>query len=123
MRIAVQFIRVISIALVLLALAVLPSTAAQAPMAPGPSPVQPSANAVTSDAADAPVIDADLSDPAWARAMAIEDFWQAVPNTGAAATERTVVRVLYDQDNLYFGIYAYDQNPEDILVRAMSRDG
>jgi hypothetical protein len=123
MRIAVHFLRVNSIALVLLAFAVLPATAAQAPMAPGPSPVQPIANAVRIDAADAPAIDADLSDPAWARAMAIEDFWQAVPNTGAAATERTVVRVLYDEDNLYFGIYAYDQNPEDMLIRAMSRDG
>jgi hypothetical protein len=46
-----------------------------------------------------------------------------VPVTGAAATERTVVRILYDQDNLYFGIYAYDSSPEDIIVRAMSRDG
>ncbi len=71
----------------------------------------------------APVIDGDLSDPAWANAEVIDQLYQRSPNVGDPATERTVVRVLYDEDSLYFGIYAYDENPDDILVRAMSRDG
>lgn len=75
------------------------------------------------DAAAAPVIDGDLSDPAWADAGIIDQLFQRQPNVGDPATEQTIVRVLYDEDSIYFGIYAYDENPDDILVRAMSRDG
>ncbi len=71
----------------------------------------------------APVIDGILSEPAWANAGVIDQLFQRQPNVGDPATERTIVRILYDEDNLYFGIYAYDENPDDILVRAMSRDG
>jgi hypothetical protein len=110
------------LAAAVLCVAVLPALAAQQARAPR-NPLQPTATAVRIDPADAPTIDADLSDPVWARAMVVDEFWQADPDTGAAATERTIVRILYDQNNLYFGIYAYDQNPGEMLVRAMSRDG
>jgi hypothetical protein len=30
---------------------------------------------------------------------------------------------MYDENNLYFGIYAYDSEPDQIAVRAMTRDG
>jgi hypothetical protein len=72
---------------------------------------------------EAPVIDGDLSDPAWAKATVIDDLRQRQPDTGAAPTERTVVRVMYDQKNLYFGIYAYDAHPDQIIVHSMARDG
>ena len=75
------------------------------------------------DAAEAPAIDADLSDPAWAKAAVIEEFRQTQPNTGDLATERTVLRVMYDENFLYFGIYAYDSAPELVLARGMARDG
>jgi len=42
---------------------------------------------------------------------------------GAPATERTVVRIMFDENNLYFGIYAYDSAPDQIIARAMARDG
>jgi hypothetical protein len=79
------------------------------------------AQRIESDAA--PVIDGDLSDPAWVSAGVIDQLYQRQPNVGDPATERTVIRILYDEDNLYFGIYAYDNNPDDIAARAMSRDG
>nr|TFG54903.1 MAG: hypothetical protein E4H34_01580 [Hyphomicrobiales bacterium] len=79
--------------------------------------------AVRIDAADAPTIDGNLSDPAWARAMPLADLRQKLPNVGAPATERTEVRVLYDENNLYVGIYAYDSVPGDIVLRSMERDG
>ena len=72
---------------------------------------------------EAPVIDADLSDPAWAKATIIDDLKQRQPDPGAPPTERTVLRLMYDENNLYFGVYAYDSEPERILVRAMARDG
>jgi hypothetical protein len=30
---------------------------------------------------------------------------------------------MFDQNNLYFGIYAYDSQPDQVIVRSMSRDG
>ena len=40
------------------------------------------------DSSEAPIIDADLSDPAWASATVISDFTQIEPLVGAPATER-----------------------------------
>ncbi len=81
------------------------------------------ARATRIEASQAPLIDGDLSDAAWANAGVADDFRQERPDVGEPATERTVVRILYDETNIYFGIYAYDSNANDIAVRAMSRDG
>jgi hypothetical protein len=83
----------------------------------------PTANATRIDIGEAPVIDADLSEPAWQRAHLLEPMRQVSPDFGAEATERTDVRIMYDENNLYFGIYAYDSVPDAIAVRAMARDG
>jgi hypothetical protein len=62
-----------------------------------PSPfARPRVTAVRIDTAEAPTIDADLSDPAWAKAAVIDNFTQRSPNPYEPATERTVVRILYD---------------------------
>jgi cellulose/xylan binding protein with CBM9 domain len=84
---------------------------------------RPSIKAVRIDTAEAPVIDADLSDPAWAKAAVIDEFKQRQPNPYEPATERTVVRILYDANNLYFAFYAYDSAPDQIVARNMQRDG
>ena len=39
------------------------------------------------------------------------------------ATERTVLRILFDENNLYFAIYAYDSQPERIIPGTLQRDG
>jgi hypothetical protein len=75
------------------------------------------------DPADAPIIDADLSDPAWARATLITDFKQAEPATGAPPTERTELRIMYDENSIYVGVYSYDSDPSGIILRSMQRDG
>src|SRR5437868_14973054 len=49
----------------------------------------------------APKIDGKLDDPAWQDAAVISELTQADPHPGAAPTERTEVRLLYDQDYLY----------------------
>jgi len=84
---------------------------------------RPSAAAVRIDANEAPIIDADLSDPAWAKATLIQDFRQTDPDVGAPATEPTDLRIMYDENNLYFGVYSYDSVPADIVLRSMERDG
>ena len=100
-----------------------PAKAADAESAASAPWVRPSAPAVRIDTADAPIIDADLSDPAWASATLITDLRQKIPNVGAPATESTELRILYDENNLYFGVYAHDSVPADIVMRSMERDG
>src|SRR5258705_13430086 len=94
------------------------------PAPPAPTTlIRPSVKAVRIDASEAPTIDGDLSDPAWAKAAILDDFRQMDPNAGEPATERTVVRILYDENNLYFSVYWYDPEPDKIQARSMSRDG
>jgi hypothetical protein len=88
-----------------------------------PAFTRPAVQPVRIDIAEAPVIDADLSDAAWAKAAVVDEFRQRSPNPYEPATERTVVRILYDRNNLYFSFYNYDSAPGDIVARNMQRDG
>ncbi len=95
----------------------------------GPFPVrdfntyQPTAKATRIDAAEAPTIDGDLSDPVWAKAQIIDEFYQVDPNPGEPASQRTIARFLYDDNTLYVGIYAYDTEPDKIVATVRARDG
>jgi hypothetical protein len=111
-------------ATVVLAVAVLCTEAyAQGEPAPMAGFVRPEVRAVSISTSEAPTIDGDVSDPVWAKANAIDNFIQKSPNPGQPATERTVVRVLYDENNLYLSFYNYDSNPDAIIARALERDG
>ena len=59
----------------------------------------------------APVIDADLSDDAWKNAEEITGFTQHDPDDGKPATQKTVVKIVYDNDAIYVGAMMYDTNP------------
>jgi hypothetical protein len=109
-------------ALTLAATALLPTQAGDQSNSRPPF-VRPSIKVVRIDAQDAPLIDADLSDSVWAKAAVIDDFKQRSPNPYEPATERTVVRILYDANNLYFSFYNYDSAPDEIVARNMQRDG
>jgi hypothetical protein len=68
-------------------------------------------------------IDGRLDDEAWARARpTVESFTQAVPSSGAPATERTEVRVLFDRNALYVGFRLYDSRPDSIAAQLARRD-
>jgi hypothetical protein len=71
---------------------------------------------------DAITLDGRLDEPAWKLASPATDFFQRVPISGIPAGERTEVRVLYDDDNLYFGINCYDSQPSRIVVKELKRD-
>ena len=88
-----------------------------------PAPAYPTTRAARIEPAEAPTIDGDLSDPVWAKATVIWDFHQLEPVTGAPPSERTVLRLMYDENSLYFSVYAYDSEPDQIIVRSMARDG
>src|SRR5512142_1515048 len=54
------------------------------------------------------VIDGKLNEPAWQAATPITQFTQDQPDEGKPATQRTEVRILYDQDALYIGARMFD---------------
>ena len=102
------------------------ATAFSAEFVPGQAEIagaRPIARVARISTSEAPTIDADLSDPGWAKATVITDFKQREPNPGAPPTERTVLRVMYDDSNFYLSVYAYDSEPDQLIVRSMSRDG
>jgi hypothetical protein len=83
---------------------------------------RPSTPATHIAASEAPNIDGDISDAVWKKAPLIDEFYQLEPNEGRPTTDRTEVRVLYDENNIYFSIMAYE-DPKIILGRVKSRDG
>jgi len=81
---------------------------------------RPIATATRISSDEAPSIDGDISDAIWARATPIEDFDQLEPDDAAAPSERTIARILYDENNIYFSFYAYDSDPSGISANLMS---
>ena len=70
----------------------------------------------------APRLDASLDEEVWRTAAVIDDFVQQEPSEGDPATERTVVRMLYDARTLYIGLEAFDSDPEGVIATEMRRD-
>jgi hypothetical protein len=69
-----------------------------------------------------PVLDGRLDDSVWAAADIAGQFTQFQPNPGAPAAQRTVVRILYDDDAVYVGARLYDTAPDSIVGRLARRD-
>ncbi len=68
------------------------------------------------------VLDGSLTDAAWAAALPVSDFTQREPNEGAPATERTDVRVLYDDHALYIAARMWDRSPDSVRAQLARRD-
>ena len=68
-------------------------------------------------------LDGRLDEAAWASAETIEGFTQREPNEGAPATQRTVVRLVYDDAAFYVGARLYDTAPDSIRAPLARRDG
>jgi len=69
---------------------------------------------------EAPHIDGVLDETAWQAAEVIDSFIQQEPQEGQPATDRTEVRVLYDQGHLYIGVHAHSSEP--VVATEMRRD-
>jgi hypothetical protein len=67
-------------------------------------------------------LDGHLEEPTWSQALPISDFIQQRPNTGVLATERTIVRFLYDDENLYVGAICYDSDIEHRVIGSVQKD-
>jgi hypothetical protein len=70
-----------------------------------------------------PVIDGLLNDPAWDQVEWGGDFIQRMPIEREAPSQETSFKILYDDNNLYVGVRAYDTEPEKIVKRMGRRDG
>ncbi|MBN2356907.1 carbohydrate binding family 9 domain-containing protein [candidate division KSB1 bacterium] len=71
---------------------------------------------------DAVKIDGRLDEPDWEAVTFQGGFLQREPEEGQPASERTEVGILYDDQNLYFGIKCFDSEPGKIIAREMRRD-
>ena len=77
-----------------------------------------SASAITS----APVIDGRLDDDAWAEGQVLTGFIQREPTEGRPVSERTEVRVAYDEEALYIGAWLFDSDPTSLVFGQTLRD-
>lgn len=67
-------------------------------------------------------IDGVLDEPVWQSAEPATDFVQSEPLTGEPATERTEVRVAYDDENIYIAAWLHDADPRALVVNDIRKD-
>lgn len=85
------------------------------------SPTVPTVRAVR--APHPPTIDAVLDEPFWHEIEPVTDFRQRVPVDGAPSSERTELRVAFDDNYLYFAVVLHDSDPEGIRRSILHREG
>ena len=67
-------------------------------------------------------LDGQFTEPAWSRAPAASGFTQQEPVEGGTPSQRTVVRVLFDETHLYIGARLHYDDPSAIAVNKRQRD-
>lgn len=89
---------------------------------PAPRPATATA-AVRAVRARGPIaIDGRLDEPAWAAALPIGALLQRAPREGAPPSERSEIRVLFDDDALYVAARLYDTAPDSVTAVLARRD-
>jgi len=69
-----------------------------------------------------PIIDGHGEDPVWMKTEWEAGFIQNAPNEGEKPSQESAFKVLYDDENLYVLIRAFDTEPEKIDRRIARRD-
>ena len=71
-----------------------------------------------------PKIDGVVNDEVWKNLNSANNFTQFKPNNGLLErpTHKTEVKICYDNQNIYFGLIAYDNAPDSILKELGKRD-
>jgi len=67
-------------------------------------------------------LDGKLDESFWSNITGIEDFLMQEPIEGGEPSEKTVIKVAYDEKFLYIGAVLYDSNPEGIKSFKMRKD-
>jgi hypothetical protein len=71
----------------------------------------------------APLLEGFVSDSIWSGSPVVSNFSQRNPLEGEMATERTEVRIIYNDQSIFFGVICYDSEPEGIIATERARDG
>jgi len=69
-----------------------------------------------------PKLDGSLDDEIWENIHPIEGFIQRDPGYWNKGSERTLARIAFDENKLYFGFECYDSEPEKVVANNMRRD-
>ncbi len=65
-------------------------------------------------------LDGILEEPEWQRAEAITELIQCEPTFGIPLSEKTTIRILYDDENIYFGAVCYYQDIKDLVASKLA---
>lgn len=93
-----------------------------APFSPQSAPVPESRVHRIAATERSPTVDGDLSDEIWAIAGELGALVQVEPVRGAEPSEPTVVKLCYDERNLYLALWCDDSDPSGIRATQMQRD-
>lgn len=77
---------------------------------------------VTEHIKNPPVVDGILDDDAWKEGIWCSDFTQNEPYNGKQVSQKTEFKILFDDNNLYAAIRAFDTHPDSIVRRLTRRD-
>ncbi len=69
-----------------------------------------------------PKLDGYLNDQIWQKAVPFVNFKMVEPTPGVDPTEKTELRIIYDENYLYIGIHCFDKNPSKISSNTMAHD-
>jgi hypothetical protein len=67
-------------------------------------------------------LDGRLDEPSWLTAPVAKNFIQNDPREGEPATFDTEVKLLYDDDSLFIGVFAKDDRPDEIIINELRKD-
>jgi hypothetical protein len=110
------------LALAVLSLGSMPAQAAQS-AAPGNGAARPAGLAVHAMRVTKPIsVDGILNEPEWSEAVPETTFYDSDPYEGSVPSQRTEVRVLYDENAIYIGARMYDTHPDSVIARLTRRD-
>ncbi len=66
-------------------------------------------------------VDGKLDESVWQEGNGITGFWRKFPTDGAPGARQTLVRITFDDKNLYVGAIAYDSGKA--FIQTLKRDG
>ena len=68
-------------------------------------------------------VDGLLDEEIWENIEPITQFIQRLPQDGAQPTEKSEMRIIYDDNYLYFGFTFFDSDPEKVRATILNRGG
>ena len=79
---------------------------------------------VTAHLTDTPItVDGMLDEAIWQTVQPITEFVQRLPQDGGIPSEKSEMRILYDNNHLYFGFTFFDSEPEKVRATILNRGG